>query len=40
MSDLLMMALVVAAFTLAAVYARFCDELARRRPAATGETER
>jgi hypothetical protein len=39
MSDLLMLALVVAAFAVAAVYAQFCDAITRR-PAADGETER
>ena len=39
MSDLLMMALVGAAFALAAGYARFCDGLVRR-PAATGDNYR
>jgi hypothetical protein len=39
MSDLLMLALVVAAFAGAAVYAQFCDAITRR-PAADRETER
>jgi hypothetical protein len=39
MSDLLMLALVAAAFAVAAVYAQFCDAIARR-AAATGETEK
>jgi hypothetical protein len=39
MSDLLMLALIVAAFAVATAYARFCDELAR--PAMnTGEDDR
>ena len=38
MSDLLMLALVAAAFAVVVVYAQFCDALARRPTA--GETER
>jgi F0F1-type ATP synthase membrane subunit c/vacuolar-type H+-ATPase subunit K len=39
MSDLLMLALVTGAFAVAAVYAQFCDAIARR-PAAIGETDK
>jgi hypothetical protein len=38
MSDLLMLALIVAGFAAATVYAQFCDGLVRR-PAGTAETE-
>ena len=38
MSDLLMLVFVVAAFAVAAVYARFCDDLVRQ-PAATNDED-
>ena len=38
MSDLLMLALIVAGYTAATVYAQFCDGLVRR-PSGIAETE-